>query len=243
LAIKVALRQTFAQMELGDLAIADVLKQIVGLMDLQDLKEIVAIKELEEDAALVDVGAPSASVPEMEATSSKSQQADNVIESPAVGVDTPVTIPKNPRKKLPLTKEEQSDQPVENDKPVEPDQPVSIPTIEMEIPTAREMAAVQPVTTPTVETKTVRELTHEKLERAFRKSGNPHDHNLDDILNALEAKGWDIRNRQEQALANTLGIGLAFGLFWIGNAVCEMPTDLLPKSRDTAKRSRQLPLR
>ncbi len=35
-------------MDLGDLAIADALKQIVGLMDLQDLKEMVAIKELEE---------------------------------------------------------------------------------------------------------------------------------------------------------------------------------------------------
>jgi hypothetical protein len=55
-----------------------------------------------------------------------------------------------------------------------------------------------------VETKTVRELTREKLERSFGKSGNPHRHNVDDILKALEAKGWDIRNRQEQALANTL---------------------------------------
>jgi hypothetical protein len=204
LAIKAALQQTFAQMDLGDLAIAAALKQIVGLMDLQDLKEIVAIKELEEDAALADVGAPSASAPEMEATSSKSQQADNVIESPAVGVDTPVTTPKTPRKKPSLTKEEQCDQPVENDEPVEPDQSASIPTIEMKIPTARETASVQPVTSPTVETKTVRELTREKLERALEKSGNPRDHNLGDILNALEEKGWDIRNRQEQTLANTL---------------------------------------
>jgi hypothetical protein len=132
LAIEVALQQAFAQTDLNDL------KQIVGLMDLQDLKEIVAIKELEEDAALVDVGAPSASGPEMEATSSESQQADNVIESPAVGVDTPITTPKTPKEKSSLTKEEQSDQLVENDKPEEPDQPVSIPTIKMEIPTARE---------------------------------------------------------------------------------------------------------
>jgi hypothetical protein len=55
-----------------------------------------------------------------------------------------------------------------------------------------------------VETYTVRELTSEKLERALEKSGNPRAHNVDDILNALAAKGWDIRNRQEQALANTL---------------------------------------
>ena len=204
LAIKVALQQIFAQMDLGDLAIADALKQIVGLMDLQDLKEIVAIKELEEDAALADVGAPSASGPDTEATSSESQRADNVTESSAVGMDTPVSTPKPPRGKPSLTKEEHGDQPVENDKPVEPDQPVSIPIIGTENPTARETSSVQPVTTPTVETKTVRELTREKLERALRKSGNPHDHNLDDILNALEAKGWDIRNRQEQALANTL---------------------------------------
>jgi hypothetical protein len=38
----------------------------------------------------------------------------------------------------------------------------------------------------------------------LEKSGNPRGHNLDDILIALEAKGWDIRNRQEQTLANTL---------------------------------------
>jgi hypothetical protein len=161
LAIKAALQQIFAQMDLGELAIADALKQILGLMDLQDLKEIVAIKELEEDAALADVGAPSASGPEIEGTSSESQQPDNVIESPAVGVDAPITTAKPPKEIPSLTKEEQSDQPVENDKPVEPDQPVSIPTIETENPTAQETASVQPVTTPTVETKTVRELTRE----------------------------------------------------------------------------------
>jgi hypothetical protein len=48
------------------------------------------------------------------------------------------------------------------------------------------------------------EPTREKLERAFGKSGNPRGHNVDDILNALEAKGWDIRNRQEEKLVNTL---------------------------------------
>ena len=55
---KVALQQIFAQMDLGDLAIAGILKQIVSLMDLQDLKEIVAIKELEETDARADVGVP-----------------------------------------------------------------------------------------------------------------------------------------------------------------------------------------
>ena len=66
LAIKVALQQTFAQMDLGELAIADALKQILGLMDLQDLKEIVAIKELEDAEVFADVGGPSAAGPEME---------------------------------------------------------------------------------------------------------------------------------------------------------------------------------
>jgi hypothetical protein len=93
---------------------------------------------------------------------------------------------------------------IENDKRVEPDQPVSTPTVEMQIAADHEMAAVQPVRTPAVETKTVRELTHEKLERALGESGNPHSHNVDEILNALEAKGWDIRNREERTLANTL---------------------------------------
>jgi hypothetical protein len=106
LAIKVALQQIFAQMDLGELAIADALKQIVGRMDLQDLKGIVAIKELEEDAAIADVGGPSASGPEMEATSSESQQPGNIVEFPAVSVDTPVTTPKPPNKPA-LTKEAQ----------------------------------------------------------------------------------------------------------------------------------------
>lgn len=97
-----------------------------------------------------------------------------------------------------------SDQPIENDEPVGTDQPVSIPTAEMEIPAYQELVPEQPVTAPTAETKTVRELTREKLERALEKSGNPRSHNVDDILIALEAKGWDIRNRQEQTLANTL---------------------------------------
>jgi hypothetical protein len=101
LAIKVALQQAFAQVDLDDL------KQIVSLMDLQDLKELVAIKELEEADACADVGGPSASGPEMEATSSESQQADNGVEFPAVSVDTPVTTPKHPRKKPALTKEAQ----------------------------------------------------------------------------------------------------------------------------------------
>jgi hypothetical protein len=101
LAIKVALQQAFAQAELDDL------KQIVGIMDLQDLKEIVAIKELEEADARADVGVPSASGPEMEATSSESQRADNGVEFPAVSVDTPVTTPKPPRKKPALTREAQ----------------------------------------------------------------------------------------------------------------------------------------
>ncbi len=83
-------------------------------------------------------------------------------------------------------------EPVENDKPVEPDQPVSIPTVEMEIPMAQQTVPEQPVTTPTVETKTVREVTREKLERALEKSGNPRSHNVDEILTALEEKGWDI---------------------------------------------------
>jgi hypothetical protein len=61
-----------------------------------------------------------------------------------------------------------------------------------------------PVTTPTAETKTVRELTREKLERAFEKSGNPRGHSIDDIVGVLEAKGWDICNRQEQKLVSTL---------------------------------------
>jgi ParB-like nuclease domain len=259
LAIKVALQQIFAQMDLGDLAIADALKQILGLMDLQDLKEIVAIKELEEAAALADVGASSASGPEMGATSSESQQPDNVIESPAIGVDSPITTP-TPSKEIPsLTKEAQitttlkkkleaikaagtltqesqterdnlvnqirmielqgfeswkkiygtpasavSDRPVEKDKSLKTDQPVSVPAVETGIPAGKETVPEQPAMKPSVETKTVRELTGEKLERALEKSGNPRGHNVDDILNALEAKGWDIRNRQEQALANTL---------------------------------------
>ena len=105
LAIKVALQQIFAQMDLGDLAIADALKQIVGLMDLQDLKEIVAIKELEEADAHSDVCVPNVSGPEMEVTSSESQQADNVFS--ALNVDTPVTTPKPASKKPALTKEAQ----------------------------------------------------------------------------------------------------------------------------------------
>lgn len=97
-----------------------------------------------------------------------------------------------------------SDQPAANDKPVEPDQPVSIPTAETEIPVSQETTSAKTATTPTAEAKAVRELTREKLERALGKSGNPRGHNVDDILNALEAKGWDIRNRQEQTLTNTL---------------------------------------
>jgi hypothetical protein len=42
------------------------------------------------------------------------------------------------------------------------------------------------------------------LERALGKFGNPRGLNLDEILSALEKKGWDICNRQEQTLANTL---------------------------------------
>jgi hypothetical protein len=253
LAIKVALQQTFAQVDLDDL------KHIVGLMDLQDLKKIVAIKELEEAGACADVGSPSASGPEVETASSESKPANNVVESPAACVDTTVTTHKPPRETPTLTKEAQiattlknelealkaagtltqdsqterdnlvnqirtiehegfefweqkygtpapvvSDSPVENDKRVEPGQPVATKTVEMEIPAGQETDAVQPVRTKTVETKTVRELTREKLERALGKSGNPRGLNLDEILSALEKKGWDIRKRQEQTLANTL---------------------------------------
>jgi hypothetical protein len=99
-----------------------------------------------------------------------------------------------------------SDLPAEDNTHEGADQPVSIPIAEMEIPASQETAPVpeQPVTTPTVETKTVRELTRKKLERAFEKSGNPRGHNIDDVLNVLEAKGWDIRNRQEQKLVDAL---------------------------------------
>jgi len=41
------------------------------------------------------------------------------------------------------------------------------------------------------------------LERALGKRGNPRGHKIDDP-NALEAKAWDIRKRQEQTLADTL---------------------------------------
>jgi hypothetical protein len=101
LAIKVALQQTFAQVDLDDL------KHIVGLMDLQDLKEIVAIKELEEADARTDVGGPSASGPEMEPASSDSKAADNVVESPAARVDTTVTTHKPSMETPTLTKEAQ----------------------------------------------------------------------------------------------------------------------------------------
>jgi hypothetical protein len=229
------------------------------MMDLQDLKDLVCGLLLEKKNARADDDIPSASEPEKEATSSESQQADNMVEFPTVSVHAPVTHPKPRRKKPALTKEEQirttlekrldalnatetltqelqterdnltnqirtiklqgfeswekaygitapsvSDQPVKNDKWAEPDELVSISTAEMEIPTPRETASVQSVTTPTAETKTVRELTREKLERALEKSGNPRSHNVDDILIALEANAWDIRNRQEQTLANTL---------------------------------------
>jgi ParB-like nuclease domain len=262
LALEVALQEILAQMDLGDLAIAGALKQIVVVMDLQDLKEMVALRELEEADARTDVGVPSASGPEIESASSESKPTDNVVEFPAVGVDTTVTTPK-PSRKTPappaLTKEAQiitmlkkelnalkaagtltqesqterdnlvtqirniehcgfefweknygtpapvvSDQPVENHKHVEPGQPVATKTAEMEISMAQETGAVQPVRTKTVETKTVRELTREKLERALVKSGNPRSLNVDEILTALEKKGWDIRKRQEQTLANTL---------------------------------------
>jgi hypothetical protein len=220
---------------------------------------MVATKELEEADARDDVGAPDASGPEMVATSSKSQQADNAVVVPAVSVDTSATSFKAPKKKRVLTKEAQtrmalqkeldalkasgtltqesqtrrdnlvnqirtidlygfkswektygtpapaaSDQSVENGKTVETDQLVSIPIAEMEIPADQESVSHLPATTSTVETKSVRELTREKLERAFGKSGNPRGHNVDDVLNALEAKGWDIRNRQEERLVNTL---------------------------------------
>jgi hypothetical protein len=259
LAIKVALQRAFAEMDLGDLAIAGVVEQIVRLMDLEDLKELVAIKELEEVDARDDVGAPDTSGPEMVATSGESRQADHAVECPAVSVDTPVTIPRSPRRKPVLNKEAQikmalqkrldvlkaagtltqesqterdnlvnqirtielqglkpwektygtpapaaSDQPAENNTREEPDRPAATRAIEMEIPADQETVPEQPVATPTLETETVRELTREKLERAFEKSGNPRGHNVDDILNALEAKGWDIRNRQEEKFANTL---------------------------------------
>ena len=90
-----------------------------------------------------------------------------------------------------------SDQPAENSKRVEPGQPVATETIEMETPAGQGTASERPATTPIMGAKTVRELTREKLERAFSKSGNPRGHNVDDILNALEAKNWDIRKRQE----------------------------------------------
>jgi hypothetical protein len=259
MAIDIALQQIFAQKDLGDLAIAGYVERIVGRMDLEDLREIVAIKELEEADARDDVGAPDASGPEMAATSGESQRADNAVVCPAVSVDPSVTTPKPPRKKPVLTKEEQirmalqkeldalktsgtltqesqtkrddlvnqirtidlygfkswektygtpapavSDQAIEKYKPIETDQLVSIPTVEMKIPADQETVPEQPITTPTVEMETVRELTRKKLERAFQKSGNPRGHNVNDILNALEAKGWDIRNRQEEKLVNTL---------------------------------------
>ncbi len=256
LALEVALQEILAQMDLGDLAIADALKQIVAVMDLQDLKEMVAIKELEEADTQADAGVPSAPGPELEATTSESQQPENVF--PALNVETSVTIQELPKNKPALTIEAQiatlknelevlktagtltqesqtkrdnllnqirtiqlhgleswkktygtplpavSDESVEDDKPVEPDQPGSTPTVEMQIPAGQKTVPEQPVTTPTVETKTVRELTREKLERAFEKSGNPHSHSVDEVLTALEKKGWDIRKRQEQTLANTL---------------------------------------
>ena len=107
LAITVALQQSIAQADLGVSDTVDALKTIVALMDLQELKEIVAMKELEEAEARADVGAPDASGPEMVATRSESQQADNAVESPAVSVDTPITTPKAPRRKPVLSKEAQ----------------------------------------------------------------------------------------------------------------------------------------
>jgi hypothetical protein len=261
LAIDIALQQIFAQKDLGDLAIAGYVERIVSRMDLEDLREIVAIKELEEADAREDVGAPDASGSEMVTTRSESQQADIAVEVPAVSVDTPITTPKVPRRKPLLNKEAQtratlqkeldalkalgtltqesqtkrddlvnqirtielhgyeswkktydtpapaaSDLPAEDNMREEADQQISIPIAELETSADQETVPVleQSVTIPTGETKTVREQTRQKLERAFGKSGNPRGHNVEGILNALEAKGWDIRKRQEQTLADTL---------------------------------------
>jgi hypothetical protein len=92
-------------MELGDLAVAGVVEQIVRLMDLEELKELVAMKELEEADARADAGVLSPSGPKMEAKSSKSLKPGNVVEFPAVSVDTPVTTTKSPRRKPLLNKE------------------------------------------------------------------------------------------------------------------------------------------